>query len=347
MQQKRKILVIGSPCDNIPDKVWADFNSSYEILTYDFPKLDDFYQSMTSGTCQNIDGIMRIGVISTPTDNGKVALGWTRRALPHFPSTLKMIVNFGHGFEEEDIPGLNARGVEFFNTTGGSEATAVVAVYLIISVFRQLNDYERMLRNGQFLPALRHSSQNAVDPFGKKLGVIGMGSIGQTVARQAAALGMEVHCIDRPNLRRVLEALKNEDEYVKGLLPPVIFHKDLGDLVASVDCLVLSCSYSPTTHHLLSADIFSRMKRGIRIVNVARGRCIDEEALCDAIEDGTVALAGLDVHYNEPIVNPKLLKHDCVTLLPHLGGLTHDSMKNHVLMAMKCVDGFFASSDLT
>ncbi|KXH34665.1 hypothetical protein CSAL01_08667 [Colletotrichum salicis] len=334
MQQKRKILVIGSPSDNIPDKVWADFNSSYELLTYDFPKLDDFYQSMTSGNCQNIDGIMRIGVISTPTDNEKVALGWTRRALPYFPSTLKMIVNFGHSFEEEDVSGLNARGVEFFNTTGGSEATAMVAVYLIISVFRQLNHYERMLRNGQFLPALRHSSQNAVDPFGKKLGIIGMGSIGQTVARQAAALGMGVHCIDRPNLRKILEAMKDEG-------------RDLEDLVASVDCLVLACSYSPITHYLLSRDTFSRMKRGIQIVNVARGRCIDEEALCDAIEDGTVAAAGLDVHYNEPIVNPRLLKHNCVTLLPHLGGLTHDSMKNHVLMAMKCVDDFFASSDLT
>ncbi|EXF76186.1 hypothetical protein CFIO01_03579 [Colletotrichum fioriniae PJ7] len=346
MQQKRKILVIGSPREVIPDKVWTDFSSRYEILMYDYLKVQDFYHSMTTGSCKNIDGIMRIG-INTPPNNEKLGMGWTGRALSHLPATLKMIVNFGHGFDEEDVPGLNARGIDFFNTTGGSEATAVVAVYLIISVFRQLNYYERMLRDEQFWSALRHSSENAVDPFGKKLGIIGMGSIGQTVARQAAALGMEVHCIDRPNLRRILEAMKHEDKYVKELLPPIIFHRDLESLVASVDCLVLACSYSPTTHHLLSKDIFSRMKRGIRIVNVARGRCIDEEALCDAIDNGTVAAAGLDVHYNEPNVNPRLLKHDCVTLLPHLGGLTHDSMKNHALMALKSVNDFFASSDLT
>ncbi|KAI3535821.1 alcohol dehydrogenase [Colletotrichum filicis] len=346
MQQKRKILVIGSPRDVIPDKVWAEFSSRYETLMYDYPKVQDFYQSMTSGTCKSIDGIMRIG-INTPPDNEKLGMGWTRRALPYLPSTLKMIVNFGHGFDEEDVSGLNARGIDFFNTTGGSEATAVVAVYLIISVFRQLNRYERMLRDEQFWPALRHSSQNAVDPFGKKIGIIGMGSIGQTVARQAAALGMEVHCIDRPNLRRTLEVMKHENDHVKGLLPPILFHKDLVGLVASVDCLVLACSYSPTTHHLLSKDVFSGMKKGIRIVNVARGRCIDEEALCDAIDSGTVAAAGLDVHYNEPNVNPRLLNHDCVTLLPHLGGLTHDSMKNHALMALKSVDDFFACSNLT
>ncbi|KAJ0303174.1 uncharacterized protein N0V96_011595 [Colletotrichum fioriniae] len=298
MQQKRKILVIGSPREVIPDKVWADFSSRYEILMYDYSKVQDFYHSMTTGSCKNIDGIMRIG-INTPPNNEKLGMGWTGRALSHLPATLKMIANFGHGFDEEDVPGLNARGVDFFNTTGGSEATAVVAVYLIISVFRQLNHYERMLRDEKFWSALRHSSQNAVDPFGKKLGIIGMGSIGQTVARQAAALGMEIHCIDRPNLRRISEAMKHENNYVKGLLPPIIFHKDLESLVASMDCLVLACSYSPTTHHLLSKDIFSRMKRGIRIVNVARGRCIDEEALCDAIDNGTVAAAGLDVHYNE------------------------------------------------
>ncbi|KAF4873436.1 putative 2-hydroxyacid dehydrogenase [Colletotrichum siamense] len=321
-----KVLVIGSPEGVVPDTVWEDFCTRYMVHQYDFSTTKDFHESLKGGACHDISGIMRIG-LNVPAGIEKVGNGWTRRALQYFPRSLKLIVNFGHGFEEEDVPGLNARGIEFCNTTGGSEATAAVATYLIISVFRQLNRYERMLRNDEFLPALRHSSQTAVDPYGRKLGIIGMGSIGQTVARQAAALGMEIHCIDRPNLRKLLETVQHEDGYIRGLIPSVTLHKDLQALVAAVDCLVLTCSYSAATHHLLSREVFSDMKKGMRIVNVARGKCIDEDAMCDAIDSGVISSIGLDVHYNEPKVSSRLLKYDCVTLLPHLGGLTHDSMK--------------------
>ncbi|WYZ41214.1 hypothetical protein EsH8_V_000109 [Colletotrichum jinshuiense] len=293
-----KILVIGSPSGIVPDKVWASFCSRYDTYMYDFPTVQDFYQSMSAGVCHDILGIVRIS-INTPPGNETIGQGWTRRALPYLPPSLKVIVNIGHGFEEEDVPGLNASGIEFFNTTGGSEATAVVAIYLIIAAFRQLGRYERMLREDQFVSALRHSAGQAVDPYGKKLGIIGMGFVGQTVARQAAALGMEIHCIDRPNLRRLLDTTQLEEGYLKGLLPPMVLHKNLEKLSATVDCLVLACSYSSATHHILSRSVFGRMRRGMRIVNVARGKCIDEEALCDAIENGVVAGAGLDVHYNE------------------------------------------------
>lgn len=286
-----KILVIGSPAGVVPDTVWSDFCSRYETILYDFPTVEDFHESMGTGTCSDISGIMRIG-INLPPGIEKITLGWTKRALSHFPPSLKMIVNFGHGFESEDVAGLGARGVAFFNTTGGSEATAVVATYLIIAAFRQLSRYERMLREGQFLPALRHSAQTATDPYGRKLGVVGMGPVGRAIARQAAALGMEIHCVDRPNLRRLIESQEE-------MLAPLVLHRDLRALVAEVDCLVLACSYSSDTHHLLSKKTFGDMKKGIRIVNVARGKCVDEEAMCDAIEDGTVSGVGLDVHYNE------------------------------------------------
>ncbi|KAH0436648.1 d-mandelate dehydrogenase [Colletotrichum camelliae] len=292
------VLVIGSPEGVVPDTDWEDFCTRYTVYQYDFPTTKDFHESLKNGACHDIAGIMRIG-LNVPANIEKIGNGWTRRALQYFPGSLKLIVNFGHGFEEEDVPGLNARGIEFFNTTGGSEATAVVATYLIISVFRQLNRYERMLRNDQFLPALRHSAQKAVDPYGRKLGIIGMGSIGQTVARQAAAVGMEIHCIDRPNLRKLLETVQHEDGYIRGLMPSVTLHKDLQALVAGVDCLVLTCSYSAATHHLLSREVFSDMKKGMRIVNVARGKCIDEGAMCDAIDSGVISSVGLDVHYNE------------------------------------------------
>ncbi|TDZ15768.1 Glyoxylate/hydroxypyruvate reductase HPR3 [Colletotrichum orbiculare MAFF 240422] len=340
MSPNPKILVIGSPNGVVPDDVWADFCSRYQVHMYEFPTVDDFHNSLKFGDCQDISCIMRMG-INVPANIEKVGRGWTRRALPYFPPSLKLIVNFGHGHDEEDLPGLAARGIEFSNTTGGSEATAAVAIYLVIAVFRQLGRYERMLRDDQFLPARRHSAQNAIDPHGKKLGIVGMGSIGQTVARQAAALGMEIHCIDRPNLRKLVETTSGDSQYIRTLLPPITLHENLESLVSRVDCLVLACSYSTATHHLLSRDVFATMKQRMRIVNVARGKCIDEDAMCDAIESGTLSGVGLDVYYNEPKVNARLLQYDCVTLLPHLGGLTSDSMRNHALMAMARVDEFF------
>ncbi|KAK4870443.1 hypothetical protein LT330_004791 [Penicillium expansum] len=302
MDNLPKVLVIGNPKGLVPEASWADFTSKYEVQLYDFPTLDKFHQSMGSGgRCQDIVAIVRLG-LNIPAGIEKVGQGWTKRGLPYFPSSLKLVVNFGHGHDEEDIPALEARGIKFSNTTGGTESTATVGTFLIIATLRNLTRYERMLRAGEFLPALRDSAKTAVDPFSKKLGIFGMGSIGQAVATQAAALG---------------------------------------DMVANVDCVILTCSYTPETHHIFSHEIFKKMRPGTRVVNIARGKCIDDDALCDAIENGTVGGVGLDVHYNEPHVNPKLLEYDCVTLLPHVGGLTHDSMSNHAKLAVQAADNFF------
>lgn len=295
MSSTAKVLVIGSPKGLVPENTWADFSSRYDVFLYEFPTVRDFHESMQSGFCSDIVGIVRLG-LNIPSGVEKITQGWTMRALPYLPSSLKVIVNFGHGHDEEDISALQSRGIQFSNTTGGSEATAVVGLYLIISAFRQLGCYERMLRDGNFLPALRDSAKHSSDPFGKRLAIVGMGTIGQIVARQATAIGMEIHCIDRPNLRKIMA----EDQKSQGRhLPNIHLHDGIESLVATADCVILTCSYSPSTHHVLSSEIFCKMKTGVRIVNISRGKCIDEEALCDAIERGIVGGAGLDVYYNE------------------------------------------------
>jgi len=298
MYPSQKLLVIGSPSGIIPDDIWSDFESHFEVRMYDFLTLESFHDSLREGDCRDIVGILRLG-LNIPADSAKVMPGWTYRGLPHFPDSLRVVVNFGHAFNDEAVDTLEARGVKFFNTTGGSESTAVVGTYLIIAAFRGLSKYECMLRNDEFLPGLRHSAKTAVDPFGKKLGIIGMGSIGQAVARHAAALGMQVHCIDRSSIRRRLEQSESSEGSSHGLLPPIKLHQDLPNLVQSVDCVLLSCPLSAATHHLLRKKIFDVMKRGMRVVNISRGQCIDEEALCDAIESGVVAGVGLDVHHDE------------------------------------------------
>ncbi|KAH6889406.1 hypothetical protein B0T10DRAFT_529386 [Thelonectria olida] len=337
-----KILVIGSPSGLVSDDTWTNFTTRFNVQMYNFPTKKGFHESLQSGSCSNVAGIVRLG-LNIPQDCEKVMLGWTHRGLKHFPPSLKVIVNFGHGYSDEAVEELKERGIAFFNTTGGSDATAALGMHLIIAAFRQLSRYERMLRDDQFLSALRNSAKTAVDPFGKKIGIIGMGSIGQAVAKLAAALGMKIHCIDRPNLRKIIKRPNNEQHPSTGL-PPITLHHDLSDLVKIVDCVLLSCPYSASTHHILSKEVFAEMKRDVRIINIARGLCIDEEALCDAIESGVVGGAGLDVHHDEPIVNPRLLKYDCVTLLPHVGGLTVDAMKNHAEMALSHVTNFFSGT---
>lgn len=292
-----KILVIGSPIGLIPEDLWTSFSSRYDVLLYDFSTTRSFHEGLQTGPCSDIVAIVRLG-LNIPAGAAKVGQGWTKAALPFLPPSLKAIVNFGHGYDEEDIPGLDARGIRFFHTTGGTEVTATIGIYLIIAAFRQVSRYERMLRDGEFLPALRDSAKHAVDPHGKSVAIIGMGSIGQAVARLVAALGMRVHCVKRPSLQHLIDESENEHQG-GGSLPILTLHDDINSLVAKVDCVVLTCSYTPSTHHLVDEELLERMKPGVRIVNIARGKCIDEEALCHAIENGKVGGVGLDVHYNE------------------------------------------------
>lgn len=293
MSSRLKVLVIGSPVNLVEGSLWLDISSRYETHLYEFPTTSDFHQSLQSGWCSDITAIVRLG-INIPPGIEKVLQGWTKRALDYFPPSLKLIVNFGHGYDEEDVPGLERKEIRFLNTTAGSQATATVGVFLIIAAFRQLSRFERMLRNGEFLPGLRESARIAVDPFSKSLGIVGMGSIGQAVAQRAAALGMKIHCVKRASLLTSLE-----DETFRQTLPPLELHDDLASMAAKVDCVILTCSYSPATHHLLDEKFFQCIKPGGVIVNIARGKCIDDEALCAAIENKVVFGVGLDVHYDE------------------------------------------------
>ncbi|CAI6097371.1 unnamed protein product [Clonostachys chloroleuca] len=340
MSKKHKVLVIGNPDGLVEPEQWEKFAVQYEVILYEFKSQDEFHESLNSGSCSEISGIVRLG-LRTPPAAARVGQGWTRLAMKYFPSTLRVIVNFGHGFEEEDIEGLNNRGIKFYNSCGGSESTATIGTYLTIAAFRNLSRYERMLRSGQFLPALRESLNSAMDVQNKHIGIIGMGAIGQALAKQVAALGMHIHAVDRPSLRAMIE------DPTKWLGQPEIHVHDTIDLlIPQVDCIVLTCPYSTETHHLLSRERFLNMKQGVRIVNIARGKCIDEEALCEAIDQGIVGGVGLDVYENEPQISAKLLeKQDFVTLLPHVGGLTVNAMAKHAQICLNKMDKYLSQDE--
>lgn len=252
--------------------------------------------------------------------------------VPHFPLSLKIICCSGHGYDAADIKALTARGIWYCNTPNAcTEAVANMATFLVLDKFRYLSFSQWCARNDW--QRSREIGLKAVDPYGKSIGIVGLGDIGLAIAKKCeAAYGMKVH-YQGPRRKVDAElALRNG----------AVYHSSLNDIISVVDCIVLAAPYTGATHHLLSTKQFALAKEeGLRVVNIARGAMIDEDALLAALESGRVVGAGLDVHANEPGVNPKLKDDWRVTLLPHIGVASRTSWDNFERINLDNVEAFF------
>ena len=223
---------------------------------------------------------------------------------------LKSVSNVAVGYNNIDVPACEKRGVFVTNTPGVlTEATADIAMSLILMATRRLGEGERVIRArkpwqwGMFYML-------GMGLQGRQLGIVGMGQIGIATARRAKAFGMNIAYTRRSPL---------EDNVVKELDAK---YMSMDELIESSDVLSLHCPYSPATHHLMSENQFARMKKTAFLINTARGPIVHEQALVDALKSGEIAGAGLDVFENEPAVNPGLLELDNAVLIPHLGSAT-------------------------
>jgi len=223
---------------------------------------------------------------------------------------LKSVSNVAVGYNNIDVPACEKRGVLVTNTPGVlTEATADIAMSLILMVTRRLGEGERVIRAqepwqwGMFYML-------GMGLQGRQLGIVGMGQIGIATARRAKAFGMNIAYTRRSPL---------EDNVVEELDAK---YMSMDELIESSDVLSLHCPYSPATHHLMSENQFARMKKTAFLINTARGPIVNEQALVDALKAGEIAGAGLDVFENEPAVNPGLLELDNAVLIPHLGSAT-------------------------
>jgi glyoxylate reductase len=226
-----------------------------------------------------------------------------------------------------NVPACTERGVVATNTPGVLiDATADIALSLILMATRRLGEGERLIRSGEAwkwgMFFLLGSSLK-----GKTLGVVGMGGIGQATARRAKAFGMEI----------VYQSRSEIDPAVASELGAR--RVDLDELLAVSDVVSLHCPYGPATHHLIGAEQLAAMKDSAYLVNTARGPIVDEAALAAALRDGIIAGAGLDVYEQEPTVHPGLLDLDNVVLLPHLGSAT---VETRTAMAMLAADNALA-----
>jgi len=224
---------------------------------------------------------------------------------------LKMIANFGAGVDHIDVEAAQARGLAVTNTPGVlTEDTADLTMALLLSVPRRLFEGEKILRAGKWTGwtptfLMGHRIE------GKRLGIIGMGRIGQAVARRAKAFNLQVHYHKRTRLPEQSEADLE-----------ATYWDDLDEMLARMDFVSVNCPLTEDTHHLLDRARLKKLQPHAVIINTARGEIIDEEALADLIEVGRIAGAGLDVFEEEPQINPKLLDLDGVVLLPHMGSAT-------------------------
>lgn len=226
---------------------------------------------------------------------------------------LKLIAQFGTGVDNIDIDTARNRGIIVTNTPGVlTQDTADMTMALILAVPRRLVEGASYLINsGNKWEGWSPTWMLGHRIYGKRLGIIGMGRIGQAVARRAKAFGLQIHYHNR---RPIGEEIVRELE--------ATYWESLDQMLARMDIISVNCPHTPATFHLLSARRLKLLKPSAYLVNTARGEVIDENALARMVEAGEIAGAGLDVFEHEPAVNPKLLQSDRVVVLPHMGSAT-------------------------
>ena len=227
---------------------------------------------------------------------------------------LRLIANFGNGVDNIDVQSALSRGITVTNTPGVlTEDTADMTMALVLAVARRIAEGARVIPD---------ETWNGWSPTwmlghritGKRLGIVGMGRIGQALARRAKAFGLQVHYHNR---RRVAAPIEEALE--------ATYWDSLDQMLARMDIVSVNCPHTPATYHLLSARRLKLLKREAIIVNTARGEIIDETALTRMLEAGEIAGAGLDVFEHEPAISPRLLKlarQHRVVVLPHMGSAT-------------------------
>jgi lactate dehydrogenase-like 2-hydroxyacid dehydrogenase len=260
----------------------------------------------------------------------------TAEVLAAEPLRARLLANFGVGFNHIDTEAAKARGLAVSNTPDVlTEATADIAMTLLLMVSRRTGEGERHVRCGAWT-GWRPTHMLGSQVSGKVLGLIGMGRIARAVARRAhTGFGMRVIFHDPyPPTPSEAAALGAEPR------------ESLEQVLEEADFVSLHCPATPETRHLMNRERLARMRRSAYLINTARGDVVDEAALVEALSDGTIAGAGLDVYEREPQIAPALLTMENVVLLPHLGSATTET---RVAMGMRALENlrlFFSGAPL-
>src|SRR5207249_1282794 len=300
MAQRKKPLVVVTR--KLPDSIETRMRELFDTQL----NLDDKPMSPAelADTVKNAD-------VLVPTVTDRIDASVLSKA----GDKLKLIANYGNGVDHIDVATALSRGITVTNTPGVlTEDTADMTMALILAVPRRLAEGAAVLTSDKEWTGWTPTWMLGHRIWGKRLGIIGMGRIGQAVARRARAFGLQIHYHNR---RRLAPQVEEDLE--------ATYWESLDQMLARMDILSVNCPHTPATYHLLSARRLKVIRHDAYIVNTARGEVIDEDTLIKLIEAGDIGGAALDVYEHEPAVNPKLVrlaKAGKVTLLPHMGSAT-------------------------
>tara|TARA_B100000678_G_scaffold123641_1_gene103397 strand:+ start:1641 stop:2594 length:954 start_codon:yes stop_codon:yes gene_type:complete len=261
------------------------------------------------------------GILSALTDK------LDAETINKLPDSVKIISNFAVGFGNIDLEAAKKRGIAVTNTPDVlTDATAEIGVLLILGACRRASEGIEKAREGGWVWSADMLIGKQLT--GTRLGILGMGRIGQKIAKIAKSLGMIIHYHNRSKL---------SEEKEQG----ATYHDNLNNLMKVSDVLSVCCPASKETINLINKDTLELLPKGAVVTNVARGDIIEDEALIDALERRKVYAVGLDVYKNEPNLNPGYLKHKSAFILPHLGSATKETRTAMANLAIDNMDEFF------
>jgi lactate dehydrogenase-like 2-hydroxyacid dehydrogenase len=257
---------------------------------------------------------------------------FSAEVVARLPDCVKAIANFSVGVDHVDLQAAAARGIIVTNTPDVlSDATAEIAILCMLGAARRASEGERLVRSAgwkDWSPAF----MVGVQVTGKRVGIVGMGRVGQIVARRMRGFDMEVHYHNR---RRIDPALEQGAR----------FHESLEEMLPLCDVLSLNCPATPETAGLLNAERIALLPDGAIVINTARGALVDDDALIAALKSGKLYSAGLDVYNNEPAIDPRYRELENIFLLPHVGSATRETRDAMGYRALDNLDAIFAGRE--
>ncbi|KAL4805145.1 D-isomer specific 2-hydroxyacid dehydrogenase [Aspergillus unguis] len=320
---KPVVLHLGEPVKYNQDFLDNELRARFNVIQNDALDRPSFIKALKEKRFGDFVAIFR-----PHFQNGGEMGQWDDDLINLLPPSVRIFASAGAGFNWADVEALGRRGIWYANGAGASdEAVSDTALYMILSVFRNFTRAQLAARTTDpeiFTACHKELATISHNPRGHILGLVGLGNISKQLVVKAQALGLIVHYFD----------VVRQDPKVEQALG-VTYHDSLESLLRVSDCVSLHTPLNQHTRHLINRDTLKLMKPGARLINTARGEVVEEEALIEALENGSLSAAGLDVHYHEPQVSPRLAAMDNVTLTTHIAGGAVNTRINFELNAMK------------
>lgn len=256
----------------------------------------------------------------------------TAEIIQRLPQSVRAICSFSVGFDHIDLDAAKSRGIIVTNTPEVlSDATAEIAMLLVLGAARRAYEGEHQIRTETWAE-WGATYQLGIQVTGKRLGILGMGRVGQIMARRARGFDMEIHYYNRRRLTPELEL-------------GAIYHESVEELLPHCDFLSIHCPATPETHHLINAERIELLPDEAIVVNTARGAVVDDDALIEALSSGKLFAAGLDVYNNEPNIDPRYKTLKNTFLLPHIGSASRETRDAMGFRALDNLDAIISGGE--